>query len=95
MKRLKIGSCVEVKQINGETRRGYIQSEPLEFLAHIGNFYHVGDHPPAPDPETVYHRGRPRAGEIRKPRRIIYHEFGMYETDQIRVIRGRPRKEKI
>lgn len=95
MKQLKIGARVEVTRADGEKRIGYVQSGPLEYLLHIGEFYHIGDAPPAQDPETVYRRGRPKRGEIRLPKRTTYHEFGMYGREFIRPVDGHRRKQVL
>ena len=84
---LKIGAHVEVRRIDGETARGYILRGPLEYLKHIGRFYHVGVR--VPSGEDDFPRGRPRRG-MEKNRNTIIQEFGMYEEREIRKLSGRP-----
>ena len=88
---LKIGAHVEVRRIDGETARGYILRGPLEYLKHIGRFYHVGVRMPEPGPEPAEapKPGRPKRGTERK-RNMVTQAFGMYEERDIRRVPGRP-----
>lgn len=70
MERLTIGTAVEVTQINGEPRRGYIVEGPLDYLRHIGSFYQIGSRPP--EPTAARRRKQPI--------------FGTYEGRQIRPL---------
>lgn len=89
MGQLRIGARVEVKRIDGETAQGYILRGPLEYLRHIGDFYHVG----LAVPEAPRRRGRPRTGEERpEPAPGKGPEFGMYEGRDIRTLAGAPLK---
>lgn len=89
MGRLRIGARVEVKRIDGEPMQGYILRGPLEYLRHIGDFYHVG----LAAPEAPKQRGRPRKGEERtEPAPGKGPEFGMYEGRDIRTLAGAPLK---
>ena len=84
-RRLTVGTRVEVRRIGSVPARGYILRGPLEYLAHIGAFYHVGFRPPDAEPLPA---GRPRRGA--KPRTVETPEFGMYDERDIKVLRGRP-----
>ena len=92
MRALKIGTGVEVTRTNGEAARGYILAGPLKMLAHIGDFYLVGKAAPKQFSEAQRRKGRPRRGETPTPK-PVYHEFGMYAREDIRVLRGAPRKD--
>lgn len=76
--KLRIGALVEVRRADGEKRRGYILRGPLECLAHIGPFYHVGALPPGKRGP-----GRPRKGQ-KEPEAA---EFGLYDARDITVIK--------
>jgi len=89
MEKLRIGARVEVKRIDGEAQRGYILRGPLEYLRHIGDFYHVG----LLEPKAPRRRGRPRKDEeLPEPAPGSGPEFGMYEARAIRTLAGAPVK---
>jgi len=85
MSRIKAGTRVEVTRIDGEKRRGYAL-EQVECLKHIGEFWIVGN---LVEPGTAL-PCTPRRGKKREP---MWAPFGMYAAEDMRTVRGAPRKD--